>query len=129
MRSKSGCPTTSSSLNEDKTEVIVFSPTDNVQATCLDLGCLSAFRSPFVRNLGVILDEFLKLDLTDQFGYWLQFLSTTFAVKGQTFLKSYHTRDGCPRFYYITVRLRQCTLLRLFKIFNFLPLVGPECCC
>lgn len=50
------------SLNEDKTEVIVLSPTDNVQATCLDLGCLSAFRSLHVRNLGVILDKSLKLD-------------------------------------------------------------------
>jgi len=32
-------------LNEDKTEVIVFSPTDHSQATNLDLGSLSAFRS------------------------------------------------------------------------------------
>ncbi len=44
-------------LNEDKTEVIVFSPTDHSQATSLDLGSLSAFRSSRVRNLGVHFHE------------------------------------------------------------------------
>ncbi len=42
-------------LNEDKTEVIVFSPTDHSKATSLDLGSLSALRSSRVRNLGVHL--------------------------------------------------------------------------
>ncbi len=32
-------------LNEDKTEVVVFSPTDHSQTTSLDLGSLSASRS------------------------------------------------------------------------------------
>ncbi len=49
-------------LNEDKTEVTVFSPTDHSQATSLDLGSLSAFRSSRVRNLGVYFDESLKLN-------------------------------------------------------------------
>lgn len=49
-------------LNEDKTKVIVFSSTDHSQATTLDLGSLSAPRSSRVRNLGVHLDESLKLD-------------------------------------------------------------------
>ncbi len=50
-----------STLSEDKTEVVVFSPTDHSQATSLDLGSLSAFRSSPVRNLGVHFDESLKL--------------------------------------------------------------------
>ncbi len=50
------------SLNENKTEVIVFGPSDNSQTTCLDLGSLSVFRSSRVRNLGVLLDESLHFD-------------------------------------------------------------------
>ncbi len=42
--------------------MIVFSPADHSQATSLDLGSLSASRSSRVRNLGVHLDESLKLD-------------------------------------------------------------------
>ncbi len=42
--------------------MIVFSPTDHSQATSLDLGSLLASRSSRVRNLGVHLDESLKLD-------------------------------------------------------------------
>ncbi len=44
------------SLNEEKTEVIVFGPSENMKAFNFDLGSLSAFRSSQVRNLGVILD-------------------------------------------------------------------------
>ncbi len=50
------------SLNENKTEVIVFGPSDNSQTICLDLGSLSVFRSSRVWNLGVLLDESLYFD-------------------------------------------------------------------
>lgn len=50
------------SLNEDKTEVIVFGPTDNFQTSSIDLKSLSAFRFMHLQNLGVLLDEPLKLD-------------------------------------------------------------------
>lgn len=49
-------------LNENKTEVIVFSPTNHSRPTSLDLGSLSAYRSSRVRNLGVLFDESLRLD-------------------------------------------------------------------
>lgn len=44
------------SLNDDKTEVIVFSPSERSQCTCPDLGSLSPFKSTGVRNLGVLVD-------------------------------------------------------------------------
>ncbi len=67
-------------LNEDKTEVIVFSPTDHSQATSLDLGSLSAFRSSCVLNLGVHFDDSLKLEkqissVIDSSFYQLRLLS------------------------------------------------------
>ncbi len=49
-------------LNENKTEVIVFGPSDNSQTTCIDLGSLSVFSSSRVRNLCVLLDESLHFD-------------------------------------------------------------------
>ncbi len=42
--------------------MIVFSPTDHSQATNLDLGSLSDFRSSRLWNLGVHFDESIKLD-------------------------------------------------------------------
>ncbi len=50
-------------LNEEKTEVIVFGPSENMKTFNFDLGSLSAFRSSQVRNLGVLLDDSLKLDI------------------------------------------------------------------
>ena len=49
-------------LNEDKTEVIVFSPNDNTQHISPELESLSAFRSTRVQNLGIIFDQHLKFD-------------------------------------------------------------------
>ncbi len=45
------------SLNEEKTEVIVFGPSENMKAFNYDLGSLSAFRSSQVQNLGILLDD------------------------------------------------------------------------
>ncbi len=49
-------------LNEDKTEVIVFSPNENSQCISPELESLSVFRSSRVRNLGVLVDQHLKFD-------------------------------------------------------------------
>ncbi len=49
-------------LNEDKTEVIVFSPNENSQCISPELESLSVFRSSQVRNLGVLVDQHLKFD-------------------------------------------------------------------
>jgi len=50
------------SLNSDKTEAIVFSPSKRSQCLSPDLGSLSPFKSTGVRNLGVLIDQSLKLD-------------------------------------------------------------------
>ncbi len=44
-------------LNEDKTEVIVFSPNENSQCISHELESLSIFRSSRVRNLGVLVEQ------------------------------------------------------------------------
>ncbi len=49
-------------LNEDKTEVIVFSPNENSQCISHELESLSIFRSSRVRNLGVLVEQHLTFD-------------------------------------------------------------------
>ncbi len=49
-------------LNPDKTEVIVFSPSEHGANIQPNLGNLNSFISPHVRNLGVVFDNSLKFD-------------------------------------------------------------------
>ncbi len=51
-------------LNEDKTEVILFGPSDalSFNAYNLDLGYFAQWITPCVKNLGVLLDSSLKFD-------------------------------------------------------------------
>ncbi len=49
-------------LNEDQTEVIVFSPNKNSQCISPELESLSVFRSSRVRILGVLVDQHLTFD-------------------------------------------------------------------
>lgn len=50
------------SLNESKTELIVFGPTDLENTSEAKLGPLSLFRKHHVKNLGMICDSALKFD-------------------------------------------------------------------
>lgn len=50
------------SLNENKTEVVVFTPSSVHDTTNINLGILTPYVKPYVKNLGVILDSGLKLD-------------------------------------------------------------------
>ncbi len=49
-------------FNEDKTEVILFTPGGACRSPDLDLGVLKPFVKPSVKNLGVILENDFKLD-------------------------------------------------------------------
>ncbi len=49
-------------LNPDKTEVIVFSPSEHMPSVQINLRTLNSFISPHVRNLGVVFDNSLKFD-------------------------------------------------------------------
>lgn len=49
-------------LNEDKTEIIVFSPSECSKSINLDLGEMSVYLKPWVKNLGFIFDSDLKFD-------------------------------------------------------------------
>ncbi len=50
------------SLNESKTELILFGPSESVNAVQIDLGSLSPFRKYQTKNLGIICDSALKFD-------------------------------------------------------------------
>ncbi len=49
-------------LNENKTEVILFGPSDSYDFGDLDLGDLSSHVTPCAKNLGVLFDSGLKFD-------------------------------------------------------------------
>jgi len=49
-------------LNECKTEIIVFAPSNGSEFPCVDLGPLSIYGRSMVKNLGVIFDSSLKFD-------------------------------------------------------------------
>ena len=49
-------------LNENKSEVILFSPPDSIKLTTSSLGNLSTLVKPQVNNLGVIFDSTFKFD-------------------------------------------------------------------
>ncbi len=50
------------SLNESKTELILFGPSESVNAVQIDLDSLSPFRKYQTKNLGIICDSALKFD-------------------------------------------------------------------
>ncbi len=50
------------SLNESKTEIVAFTPSDAHGIPNLNLGVLAPYVKPYVKNLGVVLDSVLKLD-------------------------------------------------------------------
>ncbi len=49
-------------FNEEKTEMIVFKPSDSMTAAEPNLGGLSSCVKHYVKNLGVVFDEHLKFD-------------------------------------------------------------------
>ncbi len=49
-------------FNEEKTEMIVFKPSDSMTAAKPNLGGLSSCVKHYVKNLGVVFDEHLKFD-------------------------------------------------------------------
>ncbi len=49
-------------LNESKTEVIVFEPSENSGSRSIDLDYLAPFTSSCIKNLGVFWDQGLKFD-------------------------------------------------------------------
>ncbi len=49
-------------LNDSKTEVIVFGPSDNFKFNNSTLDSLSVFESKYVWNLGVLFDSQITLD-------------------------------------------------------------------
>lgn len=49
-------------LNESKTKIIVFAPSNASGSTNIDLGSLSIYGKSMVRNLGVIFDDALRFD-------------------------------------------------------------------
>ncbi len=49
-------------LNESKTEVIIFGPSENSGSSCFDLDYLAPFTSSCIKNLGVVWDQSLKFD-------------------------------------------------------------------
>ncbi len=49
-------------FNEEKTEIIVFKPSDSITAAEPNLGGLSSCVKHYVKNLGVVFDEHLRFD-------------------------------------------------------------------
>ncbi len=49
-------------INENKTEIVLFGPSNFYDLGDLDLGNLSSYVSPCVKNLGVLFDSGLKFD-------------------------------------------------------------------
>ncbi len=49
-------------LNESKTELILFGPSESVDTSKIELGILSPFRTHQVKNLGIVCDSALKFD-------------------------------------------------------------------
>ncbi len=49
-------------LNESKTELILFGPSDSVDTSKFELGTLSSIWTHKVKNLGIVFDSALKLD-------------------------------------------------------------------
>ncbi len=49
-------------LNESKTEVLVFGPSENSGSRSIDLDYLAPFTSSCIKNLGVFWDQGLKFD-------------------------------------------------------------------
>ncbi len=50
------------SLNENKTEIVLFGPSNFYDLGDLDLGDLSSYVSPCAKNIGVLFDSGLKFD-------------------------------------------------------------------
>jgi len=71
-------------LNEDKTKVNVFGPNENSQGINPDLGSHSAFKSPGVQNLDVLVDQPLKFDkhISSVISYSLYQLRLLSKIKG-----------------------------------------------
>ncbi len=51
-------------FNENKTEVMLFTPGGTCESSDLDLGELKPLVKPYVKNVGVIMDCDFKLDKT-----------------------------------------------------------------
>ncbi len=69
-------------LNESKTEVIVFGPSENAGSRSIDLDYLAPFTSSCIKNLGVFWDQSLKFDKQINAVYlFLFFFSYAFSPK------------------------------------------------
>ncbi len=91
-------------LNPDKTEVIVFSPSEHGASIQSNLGNLNPFISTQVRNLGVVFDNSLKFDKQISAVLGSNFLNQVISLKKLS-------RGFYPCLYYVSAGLLQLPLL------------------
>uniref|UniRef100_A0A3B3HMF5 Reverse transcriptase domain-containing protein n=1 Tax=Oryzias latipes TaxID=8090 RepID=A0A3B3HMF5_ORYLA len=99
------------SLNEKKTEVVIFGPNDFSGPSPIDLGSLTGFLKSTVSNLGVKLDSNFRMDQQISSVVKLSFLSLRQLAKVKPFLTPAHFETVIHAF--ITSRLDYCNSLYL----------------
>uniref|UniRef100_A0A8C7YUS4 Reverse transcriptase domain-containing protein n=1 Tax=Oryzias sinensis TaxID=183150 RepID=A0A8C7YUS4_9TELE len=99
------------SLNEKKTEVVIFGPNDFSGPSPIDLGSLTGFLKSTVSNLGVKLDSNFRMDQQISSVVKLSFLSLRQLAKVKPFLTPAHFETVIHAF--ITSRLDHCNSLYL----------------
>lgn len=101
----------SESLNESKTEVMVFTSSSIHDTTNVNLGALAPYVKPYVKNLGVVLDSALKLDRQVNQFVKASFYQLRTLVKMKSFLSFSNFEKVIHGF--ITTRLDYCNSLYL----------------
>ncbi len=99
------------SLNESKTEIVVFTPSDTHCMPTVNLGVLAPYVKPYVKNLGVVLDSALRLDRQINQVVKSSFYQLRTLVKIKSFL--YFTNFERVIHAFITTRLDYCNSLYL----------------
>ncbi len=96
-------------LNEEKSKVIFFGPSENSGSRSIDLDYLAPFTSSCIKNLGVFWDQSLKFDKQINVVF-----SSCFFQPGLSKIKFYlceNFRDCYPCAHYILLGLLQLSLL------------------
>ncbi len=111
-------------LNDSKTEVIVFGPSDNFKFNNLTLDSLSVFKLKCVRNLGVLFDSRFTLDKHVSSVVASGFFQLRLLSKIKHFLPEKPLETAVHMF--VTARLDYCNSLWHLKVSGRSFTVGPK---
>ncbi len=92
-------------LNESKTELILFGPSESVDTSKIELGILSPFRTHQVKNLGIVCDSALKFDKQINEVIKISFFQLRLISKIKPFFILKGLGKGYPCFYFLKIRL------------------------